>query len=55
MSVVGWKIRTQNDNKLVEDTLPMAYESNPGVTPTVQVYRWDFSIHHICLEVKEGN
>lgn len=39
MSIVAWKIGLNNNNKLVEDTMRMAFVSNPGATPIVQVDR----------------
>jgi putative transposase len=53
MSVVAWKISTQNDNKLVEDTLRMAFESNPGATPLIQVDRGSQYTSHMFWNLKE--
>ena len=39
MSIVAWKVSTVNDNQLVEDTIRMAYEANPGATPLIQTDR----------------
>jgi len=33
LSVVAWKIGHVNDNQLVEDTVRMAFDANPSVTP----------------------
>ena len=53
MSIVAWKISTVNDNQLVEDTIRMANEANPGATSLIQTDRGSQCTSHMVWNLKE--
>ena len=53
MSIVAWKISTINDNQLVEDTIRMAFEVNPGAIPFIQTDRGFQYTSHMFWNLKK--
>jgi len=53
MSIVAWKISTKNDNQLVEDTIRLAFEANPGAKPWIQTDRGSQYTSHMFWDLKK--